>query len=546
MKTRAAAPIVAAVLLPLIALTLFSPFYQTNDDVTMRLLAEGHFVPEGAPVPFLLFINIVIGWMLATAYTLLPGVPWYDLLLGASLIAAAAALVVVWIGSGRRRDVLWAVILAVYFLLPAFVSVQFTIAGLTCSAAGIALLVSAAAEPRTRRSHAIFGTALFVWGSLIRFQGAALMAIEGAALSLPLLLVALRGPEARARRRALLLSASMAAVLMMTFFAADRIAYKRARGWEDFHEFNALRARMSDFITSEQVTPPALARLRAETGWSENDFVLFVGWFFTDPTVYSLANVRKAAAVFDDEVRFPLRLRSAWQDAGAFLLNMRWAFVIMGAFVLGRAGPRLIVFFLGTTLTIVVLFGVVSFLLKAPPQRVYWPMLILGATMLTIAARREEPSPRAWQTLAAIAVAILVTGRSLQTLHSISNARKRAAGDARRDVVGLRQTGARLIIIQGNAFPFESYWQPLHTPAAPFPFVSLGVTNQTPPVQAALRRYASTDVAWSLCSDPALILITWDAVTPLLAQSVLDHHGAAVRFEPVFRSELASGWRCRR
>src|SRR3954462_15352625 len=107
MNARSAAPIVAAVLLPLIAVTLFTPFYQTNDDVTMRLLAEGNFVPGGKPVPFLLFINVVIGKLLAAAYSLIPGVPWYDLVLGASLIAAAAALVVVWIGSEERRDLLW-------------------------------------------------------------------------------------------------------------------------------------------------------------------------------------------------------------------------------------------------------------------------------------------------------------------------------------------------------------------------------------------------------------------------------------------------------
>jgi len=540
MNVRSAIPVVAAILLPLTSVTLFSPFYQTNDDVTMRLLAEGHFVPAGKPVPFLLFINVVIGKVLTIAYRLMPGVPWYDLVLGASLTAAAAALVVVWIGSGQRREVLWTVILAVFFLLPAFVSVQFSIVGLTCSAAGIALLVHAAVEPGPRRLHAIFGTALFVWGSLIRFEGAVLMAIEGVVLALPLLF---GGPS---RRRVLLFPAA-ALVLTMSFFAVDRIAYNRSGGWSRFHEFDTLRRRGVDYLVPEQITPPVLARLRAETGWSENDFLLFSGWYFTDPAVYSMARARKAAGIFGGQVWSAARVNAAARDAGTFLIRMRWTFLLLGLFVLAR-GPSfsLIVHFFATTLTIVVLVGVVSVISKTPPPRIYWPMLILAATMLTIAARRDEPAPRLWQTAIAAVLGLFVAGHSLPALHRTSEARRAAAANARRDVAELRRIDARLFIIHGNAFPYEDYWRPLHPAPPPFAFIGLGMTDQTPPVQDALRETASIDVAWSLCSDPSLILIAWDSIPPMLSRYVLEHRGAAVRFEPVFRGECMISWRCRR
>jgi hypothetical protein len=541
MNARSAGPIVSAILLPLTAVTLFSPFYQTNDDVTMRLLAEGHFVPGGKPVPFLLFINIVIGKMLAAAYALMPGVPWYDLVLGASLTAAAAALVVVWIGSGERREILWTVILTVFFLLPAFVSVQFSIVGLTCSAAGIALLLHAALEPVPRRLHAIVGTALFVWGSLIRFEGAVLMAIEGAVLALPLLF------GARSRWRALLLPACAAAVLMMSFFAADRVAYNRSGGWSRFHEFDNLRRRGVDYLVPEQITPSVLARLHAETGWSENDFLLFSGWYFTDPAVYSMARARKAAEIFGSQMWTAARVNAAARDAGTFLIGMRWTFLLLGLFVLAR-GPsfRLSVYFFAATLMVVMLVGVVSVISKTPPPRVYWPMLILAATMLTIAARRVEPAPGRWMPAIAAILGLFVAAHSLPTLHRTSEVRRVAAANARRDVAELRRIGARLFIIHGNAFPYEDYWQPLHPAPPPFAFIALGLTDQTPPVQDALRETASVDVAWSLCSDPRLILIAWDPIPPMLSRYVLEHRGAAVRFEPVFRGKCLTAWRCRR
>jgi hypothetical protein len=184
----ALAVLFTVVLLPLTALTLFTPFYQTNDDIAMRLLAEGNFVPGDEPLPYLMFINVILGKILSLAYGVTTAVPWYDLVLGGSMVAASAALVHTWTGTARSFEIIWALVFAVYFLLPTFVGVQFSLAGLSCAAAGIGLVVRATVadlEPSSRRLHLRFGTTLFFWGSLIRFEGAVLIAIEGAALALP-------------------------------------------------------------------------------------------------------------------------------------------------------------------------------------------------------------------------------------------------------------------------------------------------------------------------------------------------------------------------
>src|SRR6187401_3514333 len=79
---RTLAVVLTVVLLPVVALTLFTPFYQTNDDIAMRLLAEGNFVPGDTPLPYLVFINVIVGQVLSLAYRLTAVVPWYDLVLG--------------------------------------------------------------------------------------------------------------------------------------------------------------------------------------------------------------------------------------------------------------------------------------------------------------------------------------------------------------------------------------------------------------------------------------------------------------------------------
>jgi hypothetical protein len=512
----------AILLLPIAALTLFTPFYQTNDDVGMRLLAEGHLVPGSKPVPFLMFINVVIGKLLATLYSIAPAMPWYDLLLGASLIAAAAALVSVWIESGR----VWTIVLAVFLLLPAFVSMQFTIVALTCAAAGIALIVDG--------RHERLGIALFVWGSMIRFEGAPLMAIEGAVLCLVMI-----------RPRPRLGPVIIASIVTIVLFAVNHMAYDRSGGWNEFAEFNWIRSRLTEHIAPEQVTPRMLVRLQNEVGWSANDFALFCDWYFADANVYSLERMRKAAAIVAAEPSLRIRLGNAIDDAGAFLLKLRWFFLLVGIFVLARGAPaRLVIDFLAMTLVIVLLIGTTSVLGKTPPPRIYWPMLILGATMLAIASRRYEPPPRRWLHAIGILAAIFAGTPSLMALHRMSEQRRADAAIAMNAAAQIRAIGARLVIIHGNAFPFEDYWRPLHTSPALFPFIALGSSQRTPLLQDALRRGASTDVAWSLCSDPTLLLVAWDVLPPRLEQSVREHHGVSVRFVPLFRSERVSAWRC--
>src|SRR5437016_2097908 len=83
--------LLAAGTLALITPLVFTLHYASNDDVGMRLIAEGTFVPNGRPLPYLLYINFLVGYPLAWAYTIIPSVPWYDLLMGTTIFVSAAA-----------------------------------------------------------------------------------------------------------------------------------------------------------------------------------------------------------------------------------------------------------------------------------------------------------------------------------------------------------------------------------------------------------------------------------------------------------------------
>ena len=471
------------------------PWYQSNDDVAMRLIAE-----SGSP--FLLFINVLVGKLLAALYGLAPAVPWYDLLLGASLVAATAALLFVW----GRRELHWTIALAVFLLLPAFMRVQFTVVAMLCAAAGIALLL---------RGHPLLGSLLFVWGSLIRFEASMIVVLEAGLLAFPLL----RAPTTRrlvvSKTRPFALALAAALALFALHLALDR---------GDFREPNVLRLRLGEYVPDERVTPAALARLQREVGWSANDYALFRDWFHM---LYPPEEVRRAAEV----MREPPSPRQGLESMRVFVTSMSWAILLLLAYVLGR--PRRALFsFAFAMVVLVLLAGVIGMAAKPLPPWVALPMIVFAATLLVL---REDPPPRRWIAFAALLLALYAAGPWLPALYRKGRAKQRAAELARRDVASLRRLGARLFILHGGAFPYEDYWQPLRPTAPPFPFVSLasGATRSDP------------GLPWRLCTDPGLVLVAYPHIPARLARYVAEHRGVEVRFERVYASERINAWRCR-
>ncbi|MFL6247390.1 MAG: hypothetical protein ACJ74H_15270 [Thermoanaerobaculia bacterium] len=545
--------LLAALLLPIVAVVLFSPFYQTNDDVAMRLIAEGHFVPDGKPLPFLMHVNVAIGALLSLAYRLVPRLPWYDLLMGAGMTAAAMVLLRVWSGTGKLREFVWAGLFALFFLLPAFVAVQFSLVGLGCAAAGMAFLVRACVEPLEDgpfRRHLLEGGALLVFGALVRFEGAVLMILEGTILAVPFVIGAWLRREQRPRLRPVALAFGAACVLILTSFAVNQYVYARAAGWEEFHEYNLRRSRISEYISPERITPEAVDRLARQVGWSGTDFTLFRNWFFTDPNLYNLRKVRTAEALFfgagpkPTEESRASRMKRGAELAKSLFVETQLALVFMLVFMLSAVSTRYFLYALGVVLTIAVLITGITVALKAPEERIFWPMLVLGASMLPIAARRWGKPRHPAVAIAALAVACYVTVVSVQLLWKQSAERRVKSAIARQDAQGLLHSGGKFFVLHGNAFPYEDYWRPLHVETTPFPFVALGVSARTPPVQDSLRRAGRTDLPLSLCREEGLLIVAPPYIPVLLTTFMAEHHGMQVRFDPIFTGQRLTAYKC--
>jgi hypothetical protein len=551
--SRASAAVAGgALLVPVITMLFFVPFYQTNDDVAMRLLAEGSFVPGSGPLALLMHMNVIVGAVMRAMYTLIPPLPWYDIVLGASLTAASAGFLCIWLDTRKWYDVAWSAIFSLFFLVPAFVNVQFSVVGLGCAGAGTALLVRAIAVPldeRPFRFHVLFGASLVVWGSLVRSEGAALMLLDGGVLALPFIIAALRNADTRLRFRRVVLAGVAAIAVAALAIGLNQAVYKRAHGWEDFHRYNFLRTRISEYLSADRITPEVVAELPKQVGWTQNDFNMFRNWFFTDPNLFSLARVQRAERLLFSAagqpaetapVRPPIR-----EMLTPYAKDLLPVFLLLALFAVSWRRGLLVLLYLAFALaTMGGLIVLMMYTAKAPPERIIWPMVMLIAAMLPLAAQRWGRAPQPLVAAIALIAAACVAASSLLELRATNQQRQAAAAVAMEDAEALRQSGATFFIIHGNAFAYEDFWRPLHVEKTPFPFLGLGVSARTPPVQDFLKRTGRTDLPLSICSEPKTLVVARRDLPPLLTKFALEHHHRAVKYVPLFERKRFTAWKC--
>jgi hypothetical protein len=142
-----ATPIAVTAALILLAYTAFVPF-STNDDVGMRRVAAGRFVPGFGPDGHLVFTSAPTGVALARLYRLSDGVPWYDLILLAGTVLATVTIGSLLNMGHRGRSPLGLVATAA-LALPMFIVIQFSQVSGMLAAAGVLVLIRAGSARST-------------------------------------------------------------------------------------------------------------------------------------------------------------------------------------------------------------------------------------------------------------------------------------------------------------------------------------------------------------------------------------------------------------
>jgi hypothetical protein len=247
---------------------LGAPRWQTNDDVSMSMVAHGYGVAASGSPPYLMFSNLLWGYFVRGLPTL-SGVPGYSLATMAALLVSGSAIGFALLRLHVSRSVCIAVLIFVFtrpILFP-----QFTVnAGMLMVASIMLLRVYA----RDREIGLLATACVLAFASyLIRSQEFLFVCAAG----LPFLSV---GQLLRDRRAQV--GAGALACAVVTCAIVDYQAYKTPE-WRDYNALNHVRGLITDFGAADPIR--ARPEVLAKHGFSLNDITLVEHWFFVDPKV---------------------------------------------------------------------------------------------------------------------------------------------------------------------------------------------------------------------------------------------------------------------
>lgn len=435
--TPGAAKLVALAVpvLTVIALcSFFTPYWETNDDLAMSMIAHGYGAIAFAS-PKIVFSNVLWGYVV-WAMPSLGGIPGYSIMTLLTLIAAGSGILYAVLRLGS--DLHCAVACVAMILVHTTLTPQFTInAGLlTVAAICLALAYSKLGEAHMLILALILGFA----GVLVRT--AEFLFVLGVAL--PFLPFRLLRNDASAKvALAILLIAAGSAVY------ADMLAYQGPE-WQAFNELNGVRTSFTDYGvgTILKARPEILAR----HGYSASDIDLISSFFLLDPQLADPSSLLSMLDELGSRTEFGSLNNAAKALSALFnkeLLPLSGAvFVLALLYRCPRHLPSVLLFVAG-----IVMMGLLG---RPGVTRIYYAPLALLIIAPIVGAPRT-PSQRAGARIV-LSLALLA---SAYLAISKSQAMERAMRNIQPSFPYLIETP---ILAWGGAFPYSLVYPVLSKP----------------------------------------------------------------------------------
>lgn len=550
-----------------LVLALFRTSYDTNDDVFMTMAAAGRGV-AAAPDPHLVFTNVLIGEGLTRLYAAWPGWPWYGLYLLTVHFAAQAAILycVLTLGRSARSapdggggeatiGVRWGLYLLYFAVveLPLLNCMQFTTTAFVAAKAGVFLFLLAWNRGARRSGESLLApltaaVLLTLASGMIRLESLAMALLVAAPVGLLFLREFPRRALAPCAAAAL-----VAAGLVGAAVAYDHAAYQNDPRWREFRSLNALRGTFHDAAWTHH--SPETEHVFQSVGWSANDHAMISEWFSDEPALYSR---EKLQTIVDARAwRADRPLVSLWMNTLGDVLGTR---VVLAALLVlplvmmaVGGGTRAQWAVAGSGAAALVLIAALTWARKAPPERVYFPLMSfpLSACLLSLAWRRPDAhettsakapalvwSWSAWRTpqlSTRFAVVLMVVAVSMGVYKQWRRGGHVARGQAAiaQLLEGVSSDDTQLYVTWEAALPYE-FVSPLDS-LQDWPrgaMLSIAWPQGTPWQEEVKRRHGVTDVARAIYQRDNVELIARPHHREVFAKFAEEHYGADVAFEP--------------
>ncbi len=261
--------------------------YETNDDTAMNLMAAGAY---GDASQYLVYTNILMGWMFKILYGIFPGVNVY---LWTYLLLNLFSVILICMVLTDRMNTLPAVFTAFLFNLllanDLYINIQYTKNSALYTCVG-ALLIALFISKKGNLPRLIAASAMLGFGLCTRFNSF-LMAVPFAALVILYALIDSK-PDKKT-----VISLALPVIVCAICFGTHVYNHYLDPNWRDYHEFNDIMTEKVDYgnYNFNWAKDEYL-----EAGFTEWDFKLLDVWMWNDSEYFSLDKIKTMKEIGDN------------------------------------------------------------------------------------------------------------------------------------------------------------------------------------------------------------------------------------------------------
>lgn len=274
-----------------VLLLILRPAYETNDDISISMIANGAW---GVRDMHVICQNYLLGILYTAFYRIGHGmIPWYALIQYTFVFAALSTVTVVLFRRIERNGAfLINGILLIYFGYECYIRMQYTKTAGIMLGAGTFLLFYEIEKEKSSWLAMIWGILLAVVGSLYRFEEAAVCCILMAGIGLYFLVTAKQWGERMAKKLITLFAVfGVTGALMVGCELMDQHLYAKDSDWNAFMQYNEYRSNLTDYSIAAY---DDYKEAYKELGITKTAYRIFRnGLNFYDPDVYSLDTLKK-------------------------------------------------------------------------------------------------------------------------------------------------------------------------------------------------------------------------------------------------------------
>jgi len=416
---------------------IFTPRFETNDDVVMMLYSSGAFT--GEPSEYLIHINVVLSLFLKQLYLLANSINWYPLFIYTIQFLACTSILHIFLSSQRNRfTVLVFMVLFYLLIIPLLLNPQFTSTAFLIGIAGILNFIQKVDSYKHLTYKSLLIPILYlVLAGLIRRE--VFLAIW--LFFAPIFILKLI--ETKSFRMLVL---PIVSGIIFLIFVQCNYQYYNKLGTPNYMDY---QKALGKTMASEQVNESDLR----EVGWSHNDLYLLKSWFWLDPETYT----KEKIVQFADRTRSRRRhlIEASEHVVERLIMENNFVFV---AFVLlsfsllisNKKNVRLLI--VGAT-SVILMYLFLSIVARLPHRVLYPPLvfLCLFSYLQILNVLKRNLSANKQLILVSLTPLLLYQTAKLNGFNNFNLGQHSRYIAATSD---LRKLKDKLLIVRGGQFPY--------------------------------------------------------------------------------------------